>query len=139
MLRMIGIALFIVMVLAESGCGGGTTYQPGHGGGGGGGGGPFSIRSISPTSAAVGSPDLTLTVTGSGFSNDPYNDTQVIWEADGIQTYLVTTFVNSTTLTAVIPAALLSNAGTAKVSVQDTFLGDPDGDPSNFIDFVVTP
>jgi hypothetical protein len=97
----------------------------------------FSISSISPTSATAGSPDLILTVTGSGFSHSS-TDTQVLWEANGIKTYLATTFVNSTMLTAVIPAALLSNAGTAQVFALNTIIGDPVGPPSNRVDFSVT-
>ena len=40
-----------------------------------------SITSISPTSAVTGSPDLTLSIMGSGFVNQRHNICQVEWIA----------------------------------------------------------
>jgi hypothetical protein len=99
----------------------------------------LSISSISPMSTIAGSPDLTLTVMGSSFANDPHNKSKVVWSANGIDTFLATTFVSSTQLTGVIPAALLANPVTARVLVET---GDPLGSlpfsKSNSINFTVT-
>jgi hypothetical protein len=70
------------------------------------------ITSISQTSAAEGSPDLTITIHGSNFTN---LSTVVI---DGLQP-LITTFVNSNQLKAVIPADFLAEEGHFKISVLD--------------------
>ena len=100
--------------------------------------GPFSISSISLMSAVAGSPDLTLTVTGSQFVNDVHNKSFVVWSANGSDTSLHTTFDSNTQLTAVIPAALLANPVTAQVLVER---GDPMGSvpflKSNSISFRV--
>jgi hypothetical protein len=79
--------------------------------------------SVSPTSAAVGSADVTLTVTGSAFSNDPHNKSTVVFDA-GSETALSTTFINGSQLTAVLPANLMVNPVTADIFVQT---GDPMG------------
>ena len=140
MRRMIGIAFMITVVFVVSGCGGGGSAQS-----------PQSPQpspppspsgasiTISPTSAAAGSADLTLTVAGSNFSGDHHNFSQAVWSVNGSNTLLATTFVSGTQLTAVIPAALLSNPVTAQVFVQT---GDPMGDiplsKSNSVNFSVT-
>ena len=100
----------------------------------------FSITSISPMSIIAGSPDLTLTVMGSGFGNQgPHNHSVVVWSANGKDTLLATTFISSTQLTAVIPAALLANPVTAKVSVVTGDLAGSFPLPqSNSINFTVT-
>src|SRR5439155_783471 len=74
--------------------------------------------SISPTSAVAGSPDLTLTVMGSNFLGETHNFSQAVWSVNSSTTLLATTFVSSTQLTGVIPAAVLLNPITAKLSVQ---------------------
>jgi hypothetical protein len=92
--------------------------------------------SISATGAIAGSPDFTLTITGS--NGQFYNFSHAVWFVNGTSDVLPTTFVSNTMLTAVIPAALLSNPVTAQVSVET---GDPKGSPllSNPIFFNVTP
>jgi alpha-tubulin suppressor-like RCC1 family protein len=65
---------------------------------------------VSPSYAFVGSPDLTITVTGVEFTND----TQVTWNGAA----LATTFVSSSTLTATVPAADLDVVEVATVSVS---------------------
>src|SRR5438876_12307215 len=133
MLRITGIALLTATVVAILGCGGGSSSPA-----------PASPPpppniSISPTSAVAGSPDLTLTVMGSNFLGETHNFSQAVWSVNSSNTLLATTFVSSTQLTAVIPAALLSNPGTAEVFVQT---GDPMGDlplsKSNPVNFRVT-
>jgi hypothetical protein len=92
--------------------------------------------SISATGAIAGSPDFTLTITES--NGQFYNSSQAVWFVNGTSDVLPTTFVSNTKLTAVIPAALLSNPVKAQVSVET---GDPKGSPllSNPIFFNVTP
>jgi hypothetical protein len=84
-----------------------------------------SLSSISPPSASVGSPDLTVTLIGSNFAGRAHYYSQAVWLDNGNRTLLVTTYVSSTELTAVIPADLFSNTVTAQVFVQT---GDPMGD-----------
>ena len=127
----------LILALGLTGCGGGSSAQvppppppppatP-------------SVSSISPTSALAGSSDLLLTVTGNGFVGTIHNKRWPIWSASGTDTILATTSVSNTQLTAVVPAALLSSALTAQVSIQ---YGDPMGDgpfsKSNSLNFKVT-
>jgi IPT/TIG domain len=102
--------------------------------------GSTAISAISPMSAAAGSPDLTLIVTGSNFANQNHEKSVVVWSVNGTDTRLQTTFDSSTQLTAVIPAHLLTTPVTARVLVET---GDPVSSvppsQSNFINFSVTP
>jgi hypothetical protein len=68
------------------------------------------ITSLGQSSAPEGSGDLTITINGSNFTN---TSTVVI---DGLQP-LITTFVNSNQLKAVIPADFLAEEGQFKISV----------------------
>ena len=99
---------------------------------------PFAITSLSPTSTPAGSPDLSLTVMGSDFDGSGVIRSRVLWSADSSQTPLVTTFVSSNELTAIIPAALLQSAIKASISVQnwDHIEGVSDG-VTNSIAFTV--
>ena len=83
------------------------------------------LATISPTSTVAGSSDVTLSVTGIHFDDAAHHRSQVIWEANGNNTPLTTTFVSRTQLTAVVPAALLSSFTIARVFVQT---GDPVSD-----------
>jgi hypothetical protein len=82
--------------------------------------------SVSPASALPGSPDLTLTITESDgqFDNAPHNLSRAVWSANGTDNVLTTTFVSNSMLTAVVPAALLTNQVEAEVLVET---GDPAG------------
>jgi hypothetical protein len=120
MWRTSAIAILMALVTAASSCGGGSDKLPSQ------------TRqnsapsiSISPSTAVVGSPDLTLTITGSNFFGAPHNFSQAVWSSNGNDTLLVTTFVSSTQLTAVVPANLLISPVAAQVFVQT---GDPMGD-----------
>jgi hypothetical protein len=84
------------------------------------------IDSLSQTSVAEGSADLTLTVNGSNFT------TQSAVLINGRKP-LITTFVNPSQLQAVIPAAFLSEEGHFKLSVLDG-----ESDFSNSVRFTVT-
>jgi hypothetical protein len=135
MIRSTTIVIVIALVMAVSGCGGGSSAQSSPPPSG------ASISLISPTTAVPGSPDLTLTVKGSKFANDAHNLSEVAWSANGINSLLTTTFISSNQLTAVVPAALLKNAGTSQVFVET---GDPMGDnpltrSNSFIFTVTTP
>ena len=69
-----------------------------------------SIGTISPSFSAAGSPALTLSVNGNGFTAA----STVLWNG----TIRTTTFVNATQLTAAVTAADLATSGTALVSVS---------------------
>jgi photosystem II stability/assembly factor-like uncharacterized protein len=70
------------------------------------------ITSISPSSANHGGPAFTLTVNGGGFDS-----TSVVrWHNSA----LTTTFVSTTQLRAAVPAADITNPGTATVTVFDS-------------------
>jgi hypothetical protein len=94
-----------------------------------------SINSISPTDVAAGSPDITLTISGSGFNQ---YDSLPTWSANGYDISLSITSITATRITAVIPAALLTKPITADITVQ-TWRG-ADSFPtavSNAVDFSV--
>jgi trimeric autotransporter adhesin len=110
----IAVGFLIVWELA---CGGGTLRQTPKSGSSGM--SPANI-SISPGSATVGSPDLTLTILASNnftFFNGHWHST-VLWSQGDVDTPLLTTFVGSSQLTAIVPAALLASGATAKVRVE---------------------
>jgi IPT/TIG domain len=68
-----------------------------------------TIESVNPPSATAGIASLLVTITGSGFTSSTSA------QLNGLS--LSTTFVNSTTLTAQIPASDLLNPGTAEITV----------------------
>lgn len=65
---------------------------------------------VSPNSAPAGSPDTTITLSGTGF----YQDSAVQWNGNA----LTTTYVSSTQVKAVIPAADLAVLTQATISVN---------------------
>ncbi len=87
-----------------------------------------TIGSLSPSSATVGGPALTLTVTGTQF----IAASKVLWNG----TALATTYVSSTSLTAQIPASDLTTVGTATVTVQNP---SPGGGTSSGLAFTINP
>jgi hypothetical protein len=74
-----------------------------------------TLTSISPAGGVTGSPATTITLTGTNFTT-----TDVVQFGEGT---LVTTFVNATTLTAVVPANYFSEVGTYPVDVTDSASG----------------
>jgi uncharacterized protein (TIGR03437 family) len=72
-----------------------------------------TITNLYPSAALVGSAALTVTITGTGF----YKGTTAI--AASSPTPLKTTFVNPTTLSAVLPASALASAGPINVQAQN--------------------
>jgi 6-phosphogluconolactonase (cycloisomerase 2 family) len=85
---------------------------------------PLAVSNISPTSITAGGPGFTLTVNGSGF----VQGSQVSFNLNKVST----TFVNSTQLTASIPASAIAIAGNPYVIVTN-----PDGFASVPLTFTV--
>lgn len=115
MLRMKNILVGSVLVLCQLGCGGGSS-SPGL---------PRALQqaniSISPSNAISGSPDLTITITGSqafSFTTAAHKFNQVVWSANGSDAQLPTTFVSSSQLTAIVPAVLLTSPIQANLRVE---------------------
>ncbi len=86
-----------------------------------------TLSTISPTTAVAGSGAFTLTCTGTNF----VASSVVQW--DGVAQ--ATTFVNATSLTASIPAALVAAAGTHTVTVSTPA---PGGGTTSGLTFTVT-
>ena len=84
------------------------------------------ITTINPNDAGAGGADFTLTVNGQNF----FSDSVVRWNGSA----RLTTFANSTLLTAQIPAADIANAGTANVTVFTPPVG---GGESNLVNFTI--
>ncbi|MBI2219310.1 MAG: hypothetical protein HYU51_18685 [Candidatus Rokubacteria bacterium] len=109
------LAAVLAADIASAGTATVTVFTPAPGGGTSAG-GPFPVNnpfptltSLSPTSVTAGSPDITLTVNGTGF----VSSSVVRW--NGIAQ--ATTFVSPTQLVASIPAGILAQGGYANVSV----------------------
>src|SRR5438094_2304213 len=90
-----------------------------------------TITSISPTSTIAGSGQFTLTVNGTNFVSTSPAST-VNWNGSP----LTTTFVSSTQLTAIVPAANVATVGTASVTVVNPA---PGGGTSNSVTFTINP
>ncbi|HEY6272419.1 MAG TPA: choice-of-anchor D domain-containing protein [Terriglobales bacterium] len=88
---------------------------------------PFLTQPLSPSSAAPGGTNFTLTVPGAQF----VSGATVNWNGRP----LTTTYVSGTKLTATVPAASIASAGTAVVTVSNPA---PGGEGSNYIIFPVT-
>lgn len=125
------VCLGAVSFLA-AGCGSGGSGVASGGGTGGSGGGTQptnptpTLASVSPDSATAGSAQLTITLTGSNFlttSAAKWNDT-----------VLTTTFVSSSSLTAVVDSSYLATAGSATITVVNP---SPGGGASTGIAFAV--
>jgi len=84
-----------------------------------------SITSVTPSSVHAGSPSVTVTISGTGFASSS------VAQWNGLS--LVTSYANSTTLTAQISAADLLNQGTGQITVAN-----PSGPASNSFPFVIT-
>ena len=69
---------------------------------------------LSPQTANAGDASFTITANGAGFVPRAV----VLWNAGPNQIPLVTTFVSSTQVTAVVPATNIASAGNIKVAVQ---------------------
>jgi Putative Ig domain len=87
-----------------------------------------TTTSISPASTTAGSAQFTLTVNGANF----VSTSAVYWNGSP----LITTFVSSTKLTAIVPAANVAAVGTASVTVVNPA---PGGGTSNAQTFTINP
>ncbi len=90
------------------------------------------ISSLSPAEVAAGSPQITLTVDGSGF----VASSTVIWRFGGLfsPVPLQTTFVSAARLTAIVPADLLTVAASIPVAVRNVVDGvTTHSPPRNFV------
>ena len=109
------------LILWQCACGGGTLPQsPKPGSPGAPEPSPSPNISITPASVTVGSPDLSITIQASNnftFHNGHWYS-EVLWSQDGVDTPLQGTFVNSSMLTAIVPATLLASAVTATLRVE---------------------
>lgn len=85
-----------------------------------------SLISISPNTAAAGSSATTITATGSNF----IASSTIQWNGSP----LTTTYTNSTTLTAQVPASDLATAGTVPVTVVNPA---PGGGTSSAVNFTI--
>ena len=104
-----------VSLLFVAGCGGGTSQSlP-------------TVATISPNSSLAGSAAFTLTINGTNF----VAASMVNFGGSAP----ATTFVNSTQLTATIPAASVVSPGTLAVTVTNPA---PDGGTSNPVNFTIT-
>ncbi len=91
-----------------------------------------TLTSILPTSANSGDPDLTVTITGSGFFSGA--GIQFANTSTSLANLFPTTFVSSTKLTAVIPASAMALPGSFSISVVNP---NPSNGPSNALPFTV--
>src|SRR5947207_9775662 len=85
-----------------------------------------SVTSLSPPSAAAGSPGFALTINGAGFLSCDCAGGPLTVKWNGQP--LTVTSASSTQLIATVPATLLGSAGTASVTVANpgsTLLSDP--------------
>ena len=90
-----------------------------------------TISALTPSSAVAGGPAFTLGVAGTNFRTG-VSASQVFWNGAP----LATTYVSVSHLTAAVPAALISGAGTPSVMVRN---GSDGGSPaSNLVTFTVT-
>jgi hypothetical protein len=73
---------------------------------------PLVLTSFTPNTGLLGDPAKTITITGSGFV------ASTVAQVNG--TTVATTFVNATTLTAVIPASYFAATGTLQINLATT-------------------
>jgi trimeric autotransporter adhesin len=108
-----------------------------------------SISSISPSVVAAGSPAVTITIDGSNFGHyGHFIWSTAFWTTNGnlhdTGTWLQTTIVSDSQLTAVIPANLLQSPTSVQIVVMNgDVMGMSDGyfgyPRSNSVTFTVTP
>jgi hypothetical protein len=104
-------------IICQFACGGQTIMRAPKSGSSG---TPSANISLSPGNTTVGSPDLTVTI--QALNNFTFYGghwhSAVHWSQGGVDTPLLTTFVSSSQLTAIVPAPLLASAVTAQVHVE---------------------
>jgi len=120
--RALGVALFALGLMA--GCDEyNTSIQSPTG---------ASIVTLAPSGVVFGSPGFTLTVIGSS-SNGFQTNTVVEWNGQ----VLVSTYVDTVTMTATVPASLVAKVGTAYVNTHTPQSGTGMNGLSNSIAFLI--
>jgi hypothetical protein len=109
MSRLLGF-LLLASLLGTTACGGSSADSV-HS--------AVTITTVSPASAPVGSANITITIIGSNFWGSGGVRSQVVWVLGSVQTPLATTFVGSSTLTAVISSTLLASVQQAQLFVEN--------------------
>jgi hypothetical protein len=86
-----------------------------------------AITSISPNTAAAGSPTFTLTVSGSSFllTSDPTGGSQVFWNMGATQSTLPIVSISATQIQATVDTSLLVNATSQAVTATVTVYNPP--------------
>ncbi len=87
-----------------------------------------TVSSLSPNTARHGSSQISVVITGTGFNSA----STVSWKNGTATTSLSVTGRTSTTLTVTVPRSLLSNAGTASVTVTNPLPGGGASAPATF-------
>ena len=85
-----------------------------------------NITGLNPNTVTAGSAGFSMLVTGTGF----LSGANALWNG----TSLATSVVSGTQLSVIIPANLITTAGTFNITVQN-----PNGSSSNAVAFIVTP
>jgi hypothetical protein len=92
---------------------------------------------IVPSSARTGSPGVTITITGSDFANGEHHMTNwATWVGNGSEQFLSTHFLDSSHITADIPADLLREPVSALIYVTtacDQCDNHPNKGPATFV------
>jgi hypothetical protein len=122
------LAVALAAAFAVIGCNDyGNTFQVPTGG---------TINALSPANVTAGSPQFTLTVTGSGF----VAKTVVQWNGQTIATVVTTdTSGNVIGVTATVPASLVTKPGTAFVNTLSPHSGAGTNGLSNPVAFLINP
>jgi len=124
-----GVALALVAIFAVNGCNDyGNTFQANTG---------AFLQYVSPSNVNAGGPDVTITLTGSGFVPQTY----VTWNQKTIATTVTTdpSSGNVISITAVVPAADTAKPGTDFVQTVNPHSGAGYNGLSNPVAFVVNP
>ena len=90
-----------------------------------------TLTKIAPTSVDAGEPGVTLTLTGTGFTTS----SSATWQLGKTTASLTTTYLSPTSLTAAVPASLITKSGPAKITVSNPA---PGGGTSNAKSFSIT-
>ncbi len=81
-----------------------------------------SLSSVKPNAAPVGTGDMTLTITGQGFTQSSVAYSDYRFDA---ALMLQTEFVSPTQITATLPASVMATSGPHVIAVYDDFAGQP--------------
>jgi hypothetical protein len=89
------------------------------------------LTSIAPQTKPPGSPDFTLTLTGSSFlpASDPSGGSQVKWNGVQQRQLAVVGTTTANQITATVPSGLLANSSTSSIAVNITVFNPPSPPP----------